>query len=81
MKRANVYKKEVENFARQLKRERIEKRLTQAKFAEFLKVPLSTYKSWELGKCLPEMSRIDDLEQILPNSFLSLYYSKAKMRK
>lgn len=46
-------------FKFELKRLRMKLRATQQRMATDLKIPYSTYKSWEQGKCLPTFVNLE----------------------
>lgn len=40
-------------FIRMLKQQRRKRKWSQREMAGFISVPLSTYRNWEQGRCLP----------------------------
>lgn len=48
-------------FANALRRLRVKLLLTQVQMASALKVPPSTYKSWEQGVCLPTFEAYSEI--------------------
>lgn len=51
-------KKRVTPLALQLRKLRRDKNFSLKKMAEFIGVPLRTYKNWEYGYCTPDMSAL-----------------------
>lgn len=61
-----------EEFGPFLSEQRKNKNMTQTEFAEVLHVSTAAVSKWERGKCLPEVSKLEDIAQVLSISVLEV---------
>ena len=61
-----------ENFAKFIKEERTRLGMTQAELAEKLHVSTAAVSKWEREKCLPDISKLDDIAEVLELSVLEV---------
>lgn len=54
-----------ESFAKFIKEERTRLGMTQAELAEKLHVSTAAVSKWEREKCLPDISKLDDIAEVL----------------
>lgn len=59
-----------------LKTCRVSLRQTQSQMADNMCIPRSTYKSWELGKCMPNFEYFD-----VVHSYLEIKSCNSQLRK
>lgn len=62
-----------EKFGRFLRQARAEAGLTQTQLAEKLHVSTAAVSKWERGKCLPDVTKFDDIASALDMSVLELF--------
>ena len=61
-----------EEFGPFLTEQRKKKELTQSELAEKIHVSTAAVSKWERGKCLPELSKLEDIAQVLEISILEV---------
>ena len=61
-----------EEFGPFLAEQRKKKNMTQTEFAERLHVSTAAVSKWERGKCLPELSKLEDIAEVLEISVLEV---------
>lgn len=61
-----------EEFGPFLAEQRKKKELTQAELAERIHVSTAAVSKWERGKCLPELTKLEDIAQVLEISVLEI---------
>ena len=63
---------EPSRFGPFLRQMRTERGLTQEQLAERMRVSAAAVSKWETGKCLPDLSKLEDLAELLDLSILEL---------